>query len=488
MKRSVRTGEGSVAEPKVRHDYPDCLKEFIIKLWERDSVSRGLTQLAFLEELVRLGYPIGRTAFQDWLRKKDKSGSPSSNPRTGHRQQLVSPENEAVLRGKILDDFRLNKQVSRTDVVSATKDLFDVKISQRTASRYLNKLGFSYRLMQAKTPGYTLTTPELKVLLLDWVGEQRHLGNLDVPRSRIASIDFTFTGHRTTRTKSFAPKGARKPKLGKGISAFTNCIVTCIWADGINRTPSVLFTYNSAFDMKRPLPKKKGIRTLQILQKRARLTSILRSNKISRRRICYISTKGKARHFVSEKPGLIRHFFRLYGIRPDSVMFSDNGNSLKDGEESVLSKLGFSHHVYPADVHQYLSPNDNNLHGAAKRAWRTQNHNFSDDVKSCISLLRLLDKHTKKHSKRWFKRNILHITKDSVDEVFKSGQNEERDRERAESAYIYKLGQKADFRFPTRIAASQELSTELNGSYYAQESSRAKNRHQFQNSKRQRVK
>ncbi len=36
------------------------------------------------------------------------------------------------------------------------------------------------------------------------------------------------------------------------ISTFTNCIVTCVWADGKNRTPPVLFTYNQKFRRDRP--------------------------------------------------------------------------------------------------------------------------------------------------------------------------------------------------------------------------------------------
>jgi len=37
------------------------------------------------------------------------------------------------------------------------------------------------------------------------------------------------------------------PRLGMVISAFTNCLITCVWADGMNRTPPILFTYNKAF-------------------------------------------------------------------------------------------------------------------------------------------------------------------------------------------------------------------------------------------------
>ncbi|MBK7002185.1 MAG: hypothetical protein IPH35_20195 [Rhodoferax sp.] len=59
------------------------------------------------------------------------------------------------------------------------------------------------------------------------------------------SIDFTHTSQRNLLQRTFSPSGTSQPKVDRAMSRYTNCIVTCVWADGINRTPSVLFTYNS---------------------------------------------------------------------------------------------------------------------------------------------------------------------------------------------------------------------------------------------------
>jgi hypothetical protein len=77
------------------------------------------------------------------------------------------------------------------------------------------------------------------------VQAQQRDGVLEAPQDRLASIDFTFTGHRTERRSSFA--GGAQPASSTVFSDYTNCIVTVLWADGTNRTPPLLFTFNLAF-------------------------------------------------------------------------------------------------------------------------------------------------------------------------------------------------------------------------------------------------
>lgn len=112
---------------------------------------------------------------------------------------------------------------------------------------------------------------------------------------------------------------------------------------------------------------------------------------------------------------------------------SDNGNALFPNGNSVLEAVGFCKHVpYPAVVHQYLSPNDNRLHGTAKEAWRASEIDFSDDVSASLFLLNLLDVNIKNHSKTWFTRNILNLTRESAKDLIvgKGGKTGERNEQR----------------------------------------------------------
>ena len=63
-----------------------------------------------------------------------------------------------------------------------------------------------------------------------------------------------------------------------------------------------------------------------------------------------------------------------------------------EGKNDVLLDLGFKHHdFYPSSVYQYLSPNDNRLHGTSKASWRNSGVDYSDDVSTSLMLLQHLD-------------------------------------------------------------------------------------------------
>ena len=65
-------------------------------------------------------------------------------------------------------------------------------------------------------------------------------------------------------------------------------------------------------------------------------------------------------------------------------------------------------------MHQYLSPNDNRLHGTAKRSWRTSHIDFTDDIRSTILLLHLLDHHLVQYGLTWFQRNMSKLKEADV--------------------------------------------------------------------------
>lgn len=44
-------------------------------------------------------------------------------------------------------------------------------------------------------------------------------------------------------------------------STYTNCILTCVWADGVNRTPAVLFTLDQRFRFDRNPTAKRNAET-----------------------------------------------------------------------------------------------------------------------------------------------------------------------------------------------------------------------------------
>jgi hypothetical protein len=249
----------------------------------------------------------------------------------------------------------------------------------------------------------------------------------------MASVDFTYTGHRTYRRASYAPYGGSQPKSSIAIAQHTNCIVTVIWSDGVNRTPPVLFTYNGKFRFDR-------VGHATWVDERKWLTKCLELCDIDPSRVVYIGAeKNESRLYAAESHAFLRKFFELYDVPNDVVVLSDNGKAFFPGGARALEGLGFARHVaYPAEVHQYLSPNDNRLHGTAKASWRTSGVDFKDDVASSLLLLNHFDVDISTHGSTWFKRNITELTQKSAVELIsgRSGKGAKVDQDRR---YAYRV-------------------------------------------------
>src|SRR5215207_7917093 len=133
---------------------------------------------------------------------------------------------------------------------------------------------------------------------------------------------------------------------------------------------------------------------------------------------------------------------------------------------SVLLNLGFDNHLcYPASVHQYLSPNDNRLHGTAKQSWRALELDYSDDVESCVCLLHYLDRDIVAHSKLWFKRNMLELKEEDVEQLVGLTGKNSRQHKGWLRAYRIFIGE--DARGP-RPELPDNLADKLDGVYWEQ--------------------
>ena len=180
-----------------------------------------------------------------------------------------------------------------------------------------------------------------------------------------------------------------QPRTSTGRPKYTNCIVTCVWADGKPWTKAMLFTYNKDF-------------------KSDRAKQLFRELNIDAGRVVVLDQVGGARKvYATECPDFVSTFFDLHTVNKGDHIMSDGGGSFKVGDISIFEDLGYDRHaVYPAPVHQFLSPNDNRLHGVAKQRWRAAKIDFSDDVVSSLQLLLELDRVERRLVKLWFNINF----------------------------------------------------------------------------------
>ena len=87
-------------------------------------------------------------------------------------------------------------------------------------------------------------------------------------------------------------------------------------------------------------------------------------------------------------------------------MFTDDGTAFVDKGTDVIDSLGIRRGVHPPAIHQFVSPNDNRLHGESKQVWRTTTVDTSDDVVTSIRLLKHIDDVSEEHVEQWFQRQF----------------------------------------------------------------------------------
>lgn len=370
-----------------------------------------MTRALFLEGMNTAGYSIAPATLERWVRDVKSRGTAILEFKESGGKSLLDREQRNVMSGWVLHENETGTKVTILSFFDCTKAFFHVELSNGTISNYLAEDGFSSRLLKRKGASFVVDIDALAKMMWEWIFIQDFRGR-GIIRKNFASIDFTFTGHRTDRGKGYAPKGGPQPLVADSISKYTNCIITCAWGDGENRTPPILFTYNSAFRTDRNMTKRRKDQV-------DHLRECMDKYGISAERIIYVGNNtNETRTYVKESPDLLRLFFGVYEVPPDVTIYSDEGNSFFEENQSVLMELGFQkHRCYPPLVHQYISVNDNPLHGSSKGKWRNCGVDFKDDVASCLALLSFLDQDIVQHSRYWWDRNMISITEIGVREL-----------------------------------------------------------------------
>jgi transposase len=375
---------------------------------------KGKSSADFVNDLSEAGLVVSPRQFYRWVARVDSDNTAISNEKLSGNEKVLDRENRDVTSGWVLEQLEIGEEVHLKTYCDFVFDKFGINISLMTAGNYLKEDGFTPRTLQKKSASFIIDHEQLRLDLWNWV-KSRQLKMNNIIRTKLCSIDFTFTGHRTERRKGFGIKGGSQPMESSKISKYTNCIITCIWADGKNRTPPMLFTLNPKFCRDR---KPTQLRDEQ----RDHLIQCLSHYAIHMDRVVYVGKdKGETEQYTKESPKLLRLFFEHYDVPDDATILSDNGNAFYEDGVSVLEQVGFKNHdTYPANVHQYLSMNDNRLHGTGKQEWRNSGLDHSDDVKSCLALLSYLDQNIIKWGKYWFNRNVLELQESQVAELISS--------------------------------------------------------------------
>jgi len=173
---------------------------------------------------------------------------------------------------------------------------------------------------------------------------------------------------------------------------YTEYILTLLWADGVNRTPALLFTYNPDLDPD-------GRNKAQV----AALCAELRLS-----RIFYKKSK---KTYYAEDTDMVYTALETYKRTvswSDVHMMHDAGNvfMVEDGDifdDGWAKKIA----VYEPCCHSELSPNDNSYHGIVKNNWRNHRQKYETEAEQTLYLLHLCDKVAARTVAAQFTRNFL---------------------------------------------------------------------------------
>ncbi len=375
--------------------------------------SKGMTQKEYISIMVEAGYQMSERTFRRHIISVNTIGTALSNDKRSGTIGALTEEEKAMVVDYISDRNSSHLIVNGKHYQEYVKSNFNKDISLQTCYNYMEEAGFSSRSASGVNSKSNYTNDELFEMYWNWIKESRRKGIFTCRGDRLCSIDFTYTSHRSNYLSTFAPKNTPQPKIRKLIPRYTNCIVTVIFKDGINRMPSMLFTYN-------PLFKSNSSYQNENVEW---LSHCLDFYEIEKERIVYLENDtNKSLTYVREDPSIIRQFFSHYSIPKNCTILSDGGSAFFDGSEDVLLSLGFStHETYPSELHHLLSPNDNRVHGTSKRSWKFNVDDHGDDVNASLYLLSCLDSDISTHGAHWFNKNLINPTSEYIGELLGIG-------------------------------------------------------------------
>ena len=398
MEKANSAKEAMVVEPKQLSGVGFEAREVAARIYS--SLVRSGMAAGDARVHVQAGVPgVSDRTLRRWAAQIESKRPLFVGEKESGRPKSVNDDQIRVLVGWILTTTDSGTLVKVKDALTFLQDRIGIVLSECTLRRYLSTMGVSIRAAIVGRNTEVSFDEKLDVYI-DWIKQLRSSGSTS---KLMCSLDFTYTSHRSSRPTSLAGRG-RKSSAYSSKTRFTNCIITGVLSDG-RQLESILYTFNSQFRTDRTTTKRRKLMEdeLKKAQKKYRVKD---------KRIVYDGKLEKeTRTFVREYDDMVRDFLEFHKdtLKAQEVVYlSDNGSAFLDGDESIIEQLGYGKHIfYPPCVHQFMSPNDNKLHGAAKAKWRSMFNDFDNDVECSIALMSCLDSIPKDDIRTWWVENLF---------------------------------------------------------------------------------
>jgi transposase len=342
----------------------------------------------------KAGYDYGRSTIFRWVGKL-KSGQDifTADDKRGNKK-LLTPEQENIFVGYVLDKNDDGIPVNREMCDNFIQRSFGVTMSRQNISKYLKQNNLSRQFMGSRQLTRVRSYSEYIKTYYQWLLDQHNDGFFQCEKKYLGSVDFMSNSRRVERLKTYSPVGQKQQKYAGPKITYTDCFLTLLWADGVNRTPTLLFTYNPDLD---PDGRNKE-----------RVAALCAELGLSPDRIFY---KNKKKTYYAEGSGMVFTALQKYKrtVKWKEVhMMHDAGNVFKVAGEDIFDDGWAAKVAVSASCcHGDLSPNDNSYHGIVKNKWINHRQKYDSEADQSLFLLHLCDKVEPRTIAAQFTRNFL---------------------------------------------------------------------------------
>lgn len=429
-----------------------------------------------LEIFSEVGYSVPYGTFRDWQRKFMKYGSAELPHDERGRPPLLDRLERDIFEGMILARSEAGENLRQVDLAEFIRDEFGYVCSPQAAGEYARRSRFGIKDFQTGTTSGKFATDELIEKAYAWLAKKR-LREADP--AKVCCIDFTFTSHRKDIVRGYCRKGAPPPRKSTRPTRFTNLIICASFADGVDRAPPMMFTFDPAFDTSRSSTelrekaREKVAKTLNEVRKYGVRASDIRyvQPPVNKKRQSYV--------YVGERKELLEIFMKERAIDRKTFIFRDAGPVFGPKNSSVLKALGYENEiVFEPAVHQFLSTCDNGWFGPAKKMWRKKFRDFDDDIVTSIWLLAFLRKTYPGVQARFEKNLLLGVKRLKEEEVERLivEQSEARRNEDIALKSVYRIFMRLDGRGDVEKRKADPHFGNLDGAYYLVKKPRKNNK------------
>ena len=311
-----------------------------------------------------------------------------------------------------------SEKVSLQKFGDLSNDLFGIFLPKYTASRYKDQLGLSFQLVGSRPMPKNLTFDNYVLGYTEWLQNAHKDGFFNVNLSSLACADSFTNSIRTFREKTLNGIGLRQKKFPRVGFKYTDNFLGCQWGDGINRTPTLHYSFNPAY--------------ASSYADAELVNNLFKDLDLSRDRTFFLNSK---KFYCAENNAQVSAFVQRYRreLNGTHILF-DGGPAWKIKKHFVVDGYVRKFRVLAPAQHGELSVMDNNFNSIVKNRWRAQFDPKTPEWADALYLLKLTDQVESSSVARMFQRNYLlgetSISVAAVEAILKGNSNVESSRDR----------------------------------------------------------